>query len=59
MKRAVIVAVAASVSGGPVITGLTPGLTGPRPRYYDAVHHTWVTAPRTQTIPLLTSGHAA
>ena len=59
MKRAVIVAVAASVFGGPAITGLTLGLTGPRPRYYDVVHHTWVTAPQTQTISLLTSGHAA
>jgi hypothetical protein len=40
-------------------TKLTEILTGPRPRYYDAVHRKWVTAPQTQTIPLLTSGHAA
>lgn len=40
-------------------TKLTEILTGPRPRYYDAVHHKWVTAPQTQTFPLLTSGHAA
>jgi hypothetical protein len=40
-------------------TKLTEILTGPRPRYYDAVHHKWVTAPQTQTIPLLTPGHAA
>ena len=40
-------------------TKLTEILTGPRPRYYDAVHHKWVTAPQTQTYPLLTSGHAA
>ena len=40
-------------------TKLTEILTGQRPRYYDAVHHKWVTAPMTQTMPLLTSGHAA
>ena len=26
---------------------------------HDAVHHEWVTVPQIQTIPLLTSGHAA
>jgi hypothetical protein len=36
-------------------TELTEILTGPRPRYYDAVHHKWVTAPVTQTFPLSTS----
>jgi len=36
-------------------TMLTEILTGPRPRYYDAIHHKWVTAPVTQTMPLLTS----
>ena len=40
-------------------TKLTEILTGHRPRYYDAVHHKWVTAPVTQTFPLLTSGHGA
>jgi hypothetical protein len=40
-------------------TKLTEILTGQRPRYYDAVHHKWVTAPVTQTMPLLTSGHGA
>ena len=40
-------------------TKLTEILTGQRPRYYDAVDHKWVTAPMTQTMPLLTSGHAA
>src|SRR5262245_12120611 len=33
-------------------TELTLILTGPRPRFYDAVHHKWVTAPMTQTFPL-------
>jgi hypothetical protein len=28
-------------------------LTGPRPRYYDYATHKWVTAPETQTYPLL------
>jgi hypothetical protein len=36
-------------------TTLTEILTGPRPRYYDATHHKWVTAPVTQSFPLLTS----
>lgn len=36
-------------------TKLTMILTGPRPRYYDAVHHKWVSAPVTQTFPLLAS----
>ena len=40
-------------------TKLTEILTGPRPRYYDAVHHKWVTVPMTQTMPLLTSSHEA
>ncbi len=40
-------------------TKLTEILTGQRPRYYDAVHHTWATAPMTQTMPLLTSSHEA
>ena len=40
-------------------TKLTEIFTGQRPRYYDAVHRKWVTAPMTQTMPLLTSGHAA
>ena len=40
-------------------TKLTEILTGPRPRYYDAVHHKWVAAPQTQTFPLLTSSHAS
>jgi hypothetical protein len=40
-------------------TKLTEILTGPRPRYFDAVHHKWVTAPMTQTTPLLTSSHEA
>jgi hypothetical protein len=31
---------------------LTMILTGPRPRYYDTVHRTWVSAPVTQTFPL-------
>ena len=39
-------------------TRLTEILTGPRPRYYGAVHHTWVTAPTTQTFPLATSPRA-
>jgi len=34
---------------------LTEILTGPRPRYYDYATHKWVTAPVTQTYPLLTS----
>ncbi len=34
---------------------LTVILTGPRPRYYDGIHHKRVTAPATQTMPLLTS----
>jgi hypothetical protein len=29
-------------------------LTGPRPRYYDYATRKWVTAPETQTYPLLT-----
>jgi hypothetical protein len=33
-------------------TMLTQILTGPRPRYYDATKHKWVTAPVTQTFPL-------
>jgi hypothetical protein len=33
-------------------TMATEILTGPRPRYYDAIHHKWVTAPVTQTMPL-------
>jgi hypothetical protein len=40
-------------------TKLTEILTGQRPHYYDAVHHKWVTAPVTQTMPLLTSSHEA
>ena len=40
-------------------TKLTEILTGQRPRYYDAVHLKWVTAPMTQTMPLLTSSHEA
>lgn len=40
---------------GLAITGLTEILTGPRPRYYDDATHKWVTAPVTQTYPLLTS----
>jgi hypothetical protein len=40
-------------------TKLTEILTGQRPRYYDAVHRKWVTAPMTQTMPLLTSSHEA
>jgi len=36
-------------------TMLTEILTGPRPRYYDYAHRKWVTAPVTQTSPLLTS----
>jgi hypothetical protein len=36
-------------------TMMTEILTGPRPRYYDYIHHKWVTAPVTQTEPLLTS----
>ena len=35
-------------------TMATQILTGPRPRYYDPVHHKWVTAQVTQDIPLLT-----
>ena len=34
---------------------MTQILTGPRPRYDDYVHHKWVTAPVTQTSPLVTS----
>jgi hypothetical protein len=40
-------------------TKLTLILTGPRPGYYDAIHHKWVTAPVTQTFPLLTSSAGA
>jgi len=40
-------------------TRLTEILTGPRPRYYDAVHHKWVYAPVTQTFPLATSSTGA
>jgi hypothetical protein len=40
-------------------TRLTQILTGPRPRYYDAVHHKWVYAPVTQTFPLATSSTGA
>ena len=40
-------------------TRLTEILTGPRPRYYDAVHHKWVYAPVTQTFPLATSSAGA
>jgi hypothetical protein len=40
-------------------TMLTEILTGARPRYYDYTHHKWVTAPVTQTSPLLTSPTAA
>jgi len=36
-------------------TMATQILTGPRPRYYDYVHHKWVTAPVTQNSPLLTA----
>jgi len=36
-------------------TMMTQILTGPRPRYYDYIHHKWVTAPVTQTSPLVTS----
>ena len=36
-------------------TMMTQILTGTRPRYYDYTHHKWVTAPVTQTSPLLTS----
>lgn len=39
-------------------TRLTQILTGPRPRFYDGVHHKWVTAPVTETFPLLTSSGA-
>ena len=37
---------------------MTEILTGPRPRYYDCATHKWVTAPVTQTSPLLTSSPA-
>ena len=40
-------------------TRLTEILTGPRPGYYDAVHHKWVYAPVTQTFPLVTSSAGA
>jgi hypothetical protein len=40
-------------------TKLTLILTGPRPGYYDSVHHKWVYAPVTQTFPLLTSSAGA
>jgi len=40
-------------------TRLTMILTGPRPGYYDAVHHKWVYAPVTQTFPLVTSSAGA
>ena len=33
-------------------TMLTEILTGARPRYYDYIHHKWVTAPVTTTTPL-------
>ncbi len=36
-------------------TMMTQILTGTRPRYYDYIHHKWVTAPVTQTSSLLTS----
>ncbi len=36
-------------------TMMTQILAGPRPRYYDYIHHKWVTAPVTQTSPLVTS----
>ncbi len=36
-------------------TTMTQILTGTRPRYYDYIQHKWVTAPVTQTSPLLTS----
>lgn len=36
-------------------TTLTQILPGPRPRYYDFVHHKWITAPVTENDPLLTS----
>jgi hypothetical protein len=39
-------------------TKLTLILTGPRPGYYDSVHHKWVYAPVTQTFPLVTSSSA-
>ena len=37
-------------------TMMTQILTGPRPRYYNYVSNTWVTAPVTQTSPL-SAGH--
>ena len=45
----------ATSHGEHAYTRLTEILTGPRPRYYDAVHHKWVYAPVTQTFPLFTS----
>lgn len=36
-------------------TMMTSILTGARPRYYDYARHKWVTAPVTQTSPLMTS----
>ena len=45
--------------GGHAYTRLTEILTGPRPGYYDAVHHKWVYAPVTQTFPLVTSSAGA
>lgn len=41
--------------GEQAYTMLTQILTGPRPRYYDGVHHKWVSAPVTENVPLLTS----
>jgi hypothetical protein len=35
-------------------TELTLILTGPRPPFYDAVHHKWVTAPVAQKFPMST-----
>jgi hypothetical protein len=40
-------------------TMMTSILTGARPRYYDYAKHKWVTAPVTQTSPLLTAAAAA
>ncbi|MGH3420223.1 MAG: hypothetical protein ACRDOD_11630 [Streptosporangiaceae bacterium] len=70
MKRVLVIAVLVPVVAALAVTGLilageccytklTEILTGQRPRYYDAVHHKWVTAPMTQTTPLLTSSHEA
>lgn len=49
----------AAAPGEHAYTKLTLILTGPRPGYYDSVHHKWVYAPVTQTFPLLTSSAGA